>query len=390
MEDSESVRSVAKGVKREWLVRYSELFLKSDWVFRDWVKRLVAIIRQRLPEARARVERGRIWLEGEVDSKVLRQIFGIASFSEVEHVALEELERHVADFCRRHGFGLARSFAIRVKRVGAHEFTSADIAVKYGDLLRREFPQLKVDLRAPDKTLYIEIRGKDAYLYDSIERGAGGIPPGVEGTLVALISGGIDSAVACYLMMKRGCRIVPLHIRMTPFASEKDLAGVEALVEVLRNYQPGMSLKVIEDDFLAKARETLEARRLEKYTCILCKRRMYRLACRYAEEMGARGVVTGESLGQVASQTLDNLYVLEAAASMPIFRPLIGFDKEEIVAIARAIGTFQISARAASRCAAAPARASTSARLERIHEIESLLEEGARAERIADPSDERR
>ncbi|MDH7593467.1 MAG: tRNA uracil 4-sulfurtransferase ThiI [Methanomicrobiales archaeon] len=375
MDEAEPVEEEGSGIKKEWLVRYSEVFLKSDWVRRGWEKRIVDTIRRRMPAVRARIERGRIWLEGDVDPEILRRIFGVASFSEVEHVQLGELEAWLLDYCRRHDLGSAGSFALKIKRVGEHPFTSAELAAKYGDLIRREFGDIPVNLKSPEKTIHIEIRGSDVYIYDHVTKGAGGLPSGVEGTVVALLSGGIDSVVAAWLMMKRGCLVAPLYISIAPFLNEDHLSRAEELVNSLKAYQPDIELHVIEDRYLQLARERLVRRHLERYTCILCKRRMYRLACDFAVNIGAKGIVTGESLGQVASQTLENLLVLDEAAALPVYRPLIGFDKEEIIGIAREIGTYRISTSGSTECTAAPKKASTAAKLEKIREIEVSIEE---------------
>ncbi len=362
-------------MKNQWLVRYSEIFLKSDPVRRQWENTLIANIREVMPGVHVRNERGRIWLDGDVKPVLLKNIFGIVSFSEVEHIRLDEIGSFLPDYCRRHGIEKAKSFAIRMKRVGKHAFTSNDKAIEYGTLLRHEFPHLKVNLANPDKEIHVEIRASEAYLYDAVTKAAGGLPLGVEGTLVALVSGGIDSPVAAWMMMKRGCRIVPLFVALDTFLDETTIARAERVVEVLARYQPGIRLVVIKDPYLAAARQELVRRHLEKYTCIFCKRRMYRVATAYALQAGAKGIVTGESLGQVASQTLDNLAVLtDAASDVPIHRPLIGFDKEETVRIAREIGTFAESISKASGCTAVPCGPSTRAKLATIREIEEKLE----------------
>ena len=139
-------------------------------------------------------------------------------------------------------------------------------------------------------------------------------------------------------------------------------------------YQPGIELTVVSDSYLAGAKKELDRMHLEKYTCIFCKHRMYRVAAAYANKIGAKGIVTGESLGQFASQTLDNLIVLTDAVEIPINHPLIGFDKEEIVMIAREIGTFEQSTSHASGCKAVPKGPSTKANLDTIREIENKLE----------------
>ena len=336
---------------------------------------LIANIIEVMPGIHVRNERGRIWLDGVVKPELLKNIFGIVSFSEVEHITLREIEGYLPDYCRRHGLKEAKTFAVRVRRVGRHGFSSNDKAIEYGDLLRHEFPNLKVNLATPDKEIHIEIRADEAYLYDNVTKAVGGLPLGVEGTLVALISGGIDSPVAAWMMMKRGCRIIPLFVALDTFLDETTIARAERVVEVLAKYQPGIRLTVIRDSYLAAAKQELVRRNLEKYTCIFCKRRMYRIATAFAQQAGAKGIVTGESLGQVASQTLDNLLVLtDAASEVPIHRPLIGFDKEETIEIARGIGTFAESTSKASGCTAVPAGPSTKAKLATIREIEDNLE----------------
>jgi len=362
-------------MKKQWLIRYSEIFLKSDPVRRQWENTLIANIREVMPGVHVRNERGRIWLDGDVKPDLLKNIFGIVSFSEVEHIRLDEIEAFLPDYCRRHGIEKAKTFAIKMKRVGKHDFSSNDKAIEYGNLLRSEFPHLKVNLANPDKEIHVEIRADQAYLYDTVEKGVGGLPLRVEGTLVALVSGGIDSPVAAWMMMKRGCRILPVFAALDTFLDETTIARAERVVEVLAKYQPGIKLTVIHDSYLAEAKRELVERHMEKYTCIFCKRRMYRVATAFALRHGAKGIVTGESLGQVASQTLDNLVVLtDAASEVPIHRPLIGYDKEDAIRIAREIGTFDESISKASGCKAVPAGPSTKAKLEFIRELEEKLE----------------
>lgn len=365
-------------MKKQWLIRYSEIFLKSDPVRRQWENTLIANIRAVMPGVHVRNERGRIWLDGDVKPDLLKNVFGIVSFSEVEHIRLDELETFLPDYCQRHGIESVKTFALKIKRVGTHDFSSHEKAIESGNLIRKEFPHLRVNLAHPEKEIHIEIRGKEAYLYDHVTKGVGGLPLGVEGTLVALVSGGIDSPVAAWMMMKRGCRILPLFVALDTFLDETTIARAERVVEVLARYQPGIRLTVIHDSYLADAKKELACRGLEKYTCILCKRRMYRVATAFAHQAGAKGIVTGESLGQVASQTLDNLLVLtDAASDVPLHRPLIGYDKEETMGIARRIGTFFESTSHASGCKAVPKGPSTRANAGIIRDIEASLEAGS-------------
>jgi thiamine biosynthesis protein ThiI len=356
-----------------WLVRYGEIFLKSDYVRRQWENVLARNIREVLPGCKVRSERGRIWVQGPVDPERLSRVFGIVSFSPVIRCALEALQETLLSLARERGAGDLNTFAIRMKRVGTHPFTSQEKAVELGNLVRAEFPALTVDLDNPDLELHVEIREGTCYLYTTVIPGAGGLPPGVEGSLVALVSGGIDSPVAAWMMMKRGCRILPVYVSLEGLAGEGARARAEQVVEVLRGYQPDIRLRVIPDSYLACARDRLTRDGTERFTCLICKRRMYRIAAAVARGEGAKGIVTGESLGQVASQTLDNLLVLDDATDLPVYRPLIGLDKEEITRIARAIGTFRPSTEAVEGCRAVPKKPSTSADLGKIREIEGSL-----------------
>ena len=141
------------------------------------------------------------------------------------------LETALIEYGRTHGLTTAKTFALRIKRVGKHDFSSNDKAIELGDLVRKAFPHLKVNLAAPDAEIHVEIRQDECYLYDTVIKGVGGLPLGVEGTLVALVSGGIDSPVAAWMMMKRGCTIVPIFVALDTFLDETVLARAERVVE---------------------------------------------------------------------------------------------------------------------------------------------------------------
>ncbi|MBA5941928.1 MAG: tRNA 4-thiouridine(8) synthase ThiI [Methanophagales archaeon] len=356
-----------------YLLRYSEIFLKSEAVRRRWENALIFNIRNALPECRVKRERGRIWLDGVSNPDKLKRLFGIISFSKCKYCMLKDLNSFVLDFCDEIAIERARTFAVRVKRVGTHEFTSPQKVAELGSLVLNKFKDfnLKVDLKSPEKTLFVEIRNEDCYLFDDVVKGAGGIPLGVEGKLLALFSGGIDSPVAAWFMMKRGCRVIPIYFDNTPFSDESSLRRAKRVAEILKEYQPDFEIRVEDGgNFLIRAKEVLRKDGIENYTCILCKRQMYRVAERIAKEEGAKGIVTGEAIGQVASQTLDNLLVLDEACSLPVYRPLIGLDKIEIERIAKEIGTFEASIFPASSCSAVPDKPTTKAKLDKVLEAE--------------------
>ena len=357
-----------------WLIRYGEIALKSPGVRDMWERQLIKNIREIQPGGcKVSRDRGRIWIKGPVDPEWLGKVFGIVSFSPCRTCSLddvkEELVRYMGDLQSDNG-----SFALRVRRTGKHTLSSQDYARELGRTVRDAFPELSVDLTNPGISIHIEIRDDRCYLYHEVFPGPGGLPLGVEGTLVALLSGGIDSAVAIWMMMKRGCRIVPVFIDMPPFLGDSAQQRVEAVLRVLSEFQPGISLRTIEDTYVARARESLRASGDEKYVCLLCKRRMYRIAEDVAREIHAGGIITGESMGQVASQTLDNLKVLDRVSGLPIYRPLIGFDKTEIITIARKIGTFEPSIMPVSNCCCAvPNRPATRADPQVIEDLEERL-----------------
>ncbi|MFA7694897.1 MAG: THUMP domain-containing protein, partial [Methanoregula sp.] len=163
----------------QWLVRYSEIFLKSDPVRRQWERVLIQNIRLVMPSLKIKSERGRIWLTGAVEPEKLRHVFGIVSFSEVEHVPHDvPLETALIEYGRAHGLPAAKTFALRIKRVGKHSFSSNDKAIELGDVIRKAFPHLKVNLATPDVEIHVEIRQDECYLYDTVLKGAGGLPLG--------------------------------------------------------------------------------------------------------------------------------------------------------------------------------------------------------------------
>ena len=266
-----------------YLVRYGEIFLKSDPVRRRWEE---VLLRAGDPRADAggvavRTGRGRLWLDGPVDREALSRVFGVVSFSPTAPCLLEDLDRAVLEYMTAHFEDPDKgTFAVRVKRVGTHPFSSQERAASLGSLIGAAHPGLRVDLSNPEITLHVEIRDERCYLYHEVFLGPGGLPPGTQGTLVALVSGGIDSPVAAYMMMKRGCRILPLMVALDGYLDETAVARAEAVVERLRPYQPDIALHVLHDGYLRRAKGVLIRAGQERYTCVLCKRRMYRLAGR--------------------------------------------------------------------------------------------------------------
>lgn len=357
-----------------WLVRYSEIFLKSEPVRRSWENILIKSLTIRLPDCSVTRERGRIWISGPVDPEQLSFTFGIHSFSPCRKIPISEIKEEIIRYTEETGISTTTTFALRIHRTGDHPFTSQELARDLGDQVRSFHPGLRADLKNPDYELHIEVRDQNCYLYTEIFPGPGGVPLGASGTLVTLHSGGIDSPVAMYMMMKRGCKIIPVYIKIAPFHDDSSEERARLIVEHLRRYQPDLSIHVNDDGQVYANRMQLKKKGLEKYACVLCKRHLYRIAEELALKTGAKGIVTGESLAQVASQTLDNLFVLDDAVDIPVYRPLIGYDKEETIAIARNIGTFNLSImQVPSCCCAIPFKPATTSERGKIDEIESTL-----------------
>ena len=244
------------------------------------------------------------------------------------------------------------------------EFTSQEMAAHCGGVVRNVV-LAPVDLTNPDLTIFVEIREDDAYIYHEKIRGPGGLPLGTQGKVVVLLSSGIDSPVAAYLMMKRGCEVIALHCNNDPFSGPKVTENFNLLVDQLNIYASGVPIKrrVIDyGEYLTVAKEKAP----EKMTCVLCKSGMYRIAEKLANRIGADAIVDGSSVGQVASQTLSNILATRYGVDMPILSPLIGLDKEEITKIAKDIGTFDISKIDDGGCSAVPRYPETHADLERV------------------------
>jgi thiamine biosynthesis protein ThiI len=248
--------------------------------------------------------------------------------------------------------------------------------------------KLKVDLTNPQHTISIEIRDAEAYVYSETLQGPGGFPVGSQPKVVCLLSGGIDSPVACWLAMRRGCTMFPVYFDNAPLTGEKTTAKALDQAKKLFEWSIGYPQRVYIVPH-GKNLETFMQNAPRKLTCLLCKRMMYRVAECVAEKENAEGIVTGEAIGEQASQTLTNLRALnEAARNYPVHRPLLGFDKTETEAFAKKIGTYEISIRKAKGCTAAPNQPATEAKLETVKkaeeklDLEKMVEESVKAAKI--------
>lgn len=295
---------------------------------------------------------GRLFVETDRPDRALARldkVFGVASLSPVVATASATLEEIAASGAAAfaetvHG----RSFAVRARRFGRHDFRSPDVERALGAALRPL--AARVDLESPEVTIGVEVVDDRAYLFSRRIEGAAGLPAGVEGRALCLVSGGFDSAVAAWRMMRRGVAVDFLFCNLGGIAHERMVLQVVKVLDEV--WGAGARPRFNAVDFTAPVAD-LKRKVKPRYWQLLLKRLMYRAGDRVARETGAEALITGESLGQVSSQTLSNLAAIDSASARPVLRPLIGADKVEIVAEARRIGTAPLSERIKELCAIA-------------------------------------
>ena len=357
------------------IARYGEVGIKSNRVRRRFENRLINNIKASI-DAEVKVYQARIFIfPNDFDDAIekLERIFGIVSYSPAVSTksTFEDVERDLATYAEKlHDEGLLdenTKFAISCRRVGTHEFSSQEMAAFAGAVVVRKYSS-PVDLTNPELTIYLEVRDNDAYIFHEKIPGPGGLPLGTQGKVVSLVSSGIDSPVATYLMMKRGCQVIALYCDNQPYTSPEALKNYEDLIDQLNLYASGAPIKkrvVKYGDYLS----TCKSDAPDKMTCVLCKSGMYKIAGMLAKKMHAEAVIDGSSLGQVASQTLPNILATREDLDVPVLSPLIGLDKVEITKIAEKIGTFEISKRDDGGCKAVPKYPETNADLEFVKQI---------------------
>ncbi len=332
-----------------FLIKYGEIALKK----RNrgaFVRILRESIRARLPDVPFSLSETwhRLFISfvrpnRDAIAEALGRTFGIVSFCEALRVpkdmtAIEEAAVRLAGGFLAEKRGTR--FKLEVKRADkSFPLTSYEIACRIGDVLRTGFPELSVDVHTPQWVLTIEIR-EHAYLYGPQMEGPYGLPTGSSGKGMLLLSGGIDSPVAGWMMAKRGMALEAVYFHSPPFTSEKAREKVEMLVRILSGHAPGIVLHVVNfTPVLARIKEKAK----EEEVTLLLRACMMRFATLLAGIRGSECLVTGESLGQVASQTVESIHFTGMLSELPVFRPLIGMNKEEIIVLARKIGTFETS-----------------------------------------------
>ena len=270
------------------------------------------------------------------------RVFGISGFSwaRVAPKELSAIQQAAGDYLAQR-LERCQTFKVESKRSDKRfPLTSPEISREVGHALLERFPHLRVDVHHPDVQIMVEIRDFGAYIHAEQLPGAGGMPVGTGGKAAVLISGGIDSPVAAYMMAKRGIQLTAIHFASPPYTSERAEQKVVTLLEKVGRYAGHMTMFIVP---FTHIQEEIRTHCPEEYFTLIMRRFMMRLAQRIARQEGCGALITGESVGQVASQTIPALAVTDALVEMPVFRPLIGMDKEEIVTIARRIDTFETS-----------------------------------------------
>lgn len=235
----------------------------------------------------------------------------------------------------------AKTFKVVARRADkTYPKKSPEIAAEFGGKLLAEFPNLNVRMKDPEVTVFAEVREHRIFVHTDPKRGAGGLPCGIGGHGLLMLSGGLDSPVAGYMMARRGMKISAVHFESPPYTSERARQKVEKLARLVSRYSGKMSVFVVQ---FTDIQEQIRRECKEDLFTLIMRRFMIRIACDIAKKAKAGAIITGESLGQVASQTLEALTVTENAADMPVFRPCIGMDKQDIVDIAYRINTFETS-----------------------------------------------
>lgn len=365
------------------LIRYAEIHLKG--LNRPFFERkLEHNIRHALHDIdhKIRNESGRIYAVGISDAQLdtaaqrLTKVFGVHSVSiavateksweSVKQAASELLSREIQD-------GKAHTFKVFAKRADKKfPMTSEEICRELGHELLESFDNISVDIHTPEIKVGVEIRDK-AIIYTNEIRGAGGLPVGTSGRAALLLSGGIDSPVAGYMIAKRGVELSAVHFFSYPYTSERAKDKVIDLAKIVSEYAGEIRLHVVP---FTEIQLTIHEKCPEKETTLLMRRLMMKISQKIAEKDGALALITGESIGQVASQTVEALCCTDDAVTMPVFRPCIGMDKMEITEIAKRINTFETSIIPEEDCCTVfvPKHPVTKPALQNIRASESLVD----------------
>lgn len=309
----------------------------------------------------------------DVEDRVAK-VFGLSAYSRAQVVEkdLAAISEAAATYLAEE-LSAAATFKVEAKRADKRfPLTSPQLCAEVGGYLLSKFPHLQVDVHHPELTVWIEVRETAAYVHGPQKSGAGGMPVGTGGKAGILISGGIDSPVAAYMMAKRGIELTGIHFASPPYTSERAEQKVISLMQKVSEYAGYMPLYIVP---FTRIQEEIGKHCPEDLFTIIMRRFMMRIASKLAEQYDCGALVTGESVGQVASQTIPAIACTDAVATLPVFRPVIGMDKDEIIAISRRIDTFDISIQPYEDCCTVftPRHPRTRPRMEQVEEAEAAL-----------------
>ena len=366
------------------LLKLGELVLKgaNRHTFEDKLKSNIARRLRPLGKFRVYTRQSTTYVEPLSDTcdmdaayEAMKHVFGVVGISRAK--ACEKTREAMLETARSYlgdKLSAAHTFKVESKRADkSFPMTSIALSQWVGGELDDLYPNLQVDVHQPELTVHLEVRDYAAFVHADPEPGAGGLPVGTSGRALSLLSGGIDSPVASWMMAKRGVALEMVHFYSYPYTSPEAREKVLELAKLLTPWCGRLTVHVVP---FTHIQEELRRSCPEDYFTLLMRRFMMRIAEGVARRTGCRAVVTGESLGQVASQTMDAMAVTGAVTALPIFRPLVGMDKEETVRIARKIGTFETSILPYEDCCTVftPRHPRTRPRLEDVEAIEEPLD----------------
>lgn len=365
----------------EIMVRYGELSTKGKNLssFTNRLAQNVRHVLKEFPEIKiyAKKDRMHLILNGANSQKVmplLKKVFGIQSFSPMIKVEKNLAKiKEAALFLMNDAYSAGKTFKVNTKR-SDHRFQldTNELNLFLGDAILDAFPEIKVQMKKPDITLRLEVRQEAAYLSYLTEKGAGGLPVGTSGRGMLMLSGGIDSPVAGFLALKRGVEIEAVHFASPPYTSPQALEKAKALTEKLTPY--GGTIQFIEVPF-TEIQEEIKEKVPQGYLMTITRRFMLRVTDALVKKRNGLVIFNGESLGQVASQTLQSMVAINEVTNTPILRPVVTMDKNEIIELAQEIDTFDLSIQPFEDCCTifAPPQPKTRPKLDKVLFYESKL-----------------
>ena len=379
------------------ICRYHEIAIKGNnrSMFEKRMVENMYYLLRKLHDIRILRVRGRIWVEFKDKSffndeqlklvkQQLQRAFGLESFSPVImcEATLDAMKKAVDNSCRSYfteAFEKKKIVSFRIRTKRSHkdfELDSRGIDIALAEEVAKayDYDSLSIDLKNADVTVWCELREEFAFVYYEIVRGPGGLPVGSNSPVLALLSGGIDSPVACYEIMKRGCRCDFLTFHSDPYTPQSTIDKVRRIGHHLNQFQQPARLFICN---LAPLQKLIRDKCNPRFRTVLYRRMMFRIAQSLAEKNKRLALLTGEAVGQVASQTIKNMATISEAIDMLVLRPLVGSDKNDAIALARRIGTFDLSnEQVPDSCTVfAPSNPSTGAPLYKILEDEALIPE---------------